>query len=96
MLNQILSELQTLKSLIVSKENSWLPKNIMVTLTGLKSSTLNNMVSQGKIVKKGSLYSYRSYLEYCEIFPKRGNSQKQPRFSASPLPAAQNTIERRR
>jgi hypothetical protein len=67
MLDRILSELQILKSLVASKENTWLPKNIMTTLTGLKSSTLNNMASQGKILKKWNLYSYKSYLEYCEI-----------------------------
>jgi hypothetical protein len=64
---KILSELETLKALIAANGTNWLPKRLMMVMTGLTSQSIDVYVSKGYIEKRRTLYSYKSYLEFCEI-----------------------------
>lgn len=68
---QILTRLDFLESLFVGKFKVWVPKEMLIRLTGLKGGTINTYVSEGKIKKAGNLYSYQSYLEYIESHDRR-------------------------
>lgn len=50
---------------------SWVSKEVLCALIGLSSESVNTYVTQGKIKKRGTLYSYRSYLEYLEVYKTR-------------------------
>jgi len=67
-------ELQILKAMMAAKNLTWVTKDMMIALTGFKSATIDTYASTGKIVKRGNLYSYRSYLEFCGIFAKGGRN----------------------
>jgi hypothetical protein len=72
-LNEVMTELQLMKSMVmVSRGITWVPRKVLSTLTGLKERSIDTYVSAGNIVKKGTLYSYTSYLEFCGIHSKKG------------------------
>lgn len=59
-IHDLRQEVQTLRALVVVKEKKWVSKMDFMMLTKLRSSTINNKVSKGEIVKKGRLYLYDS------------------------------------
>lgn len=72
-LAEVLQVVRVTHSLAAAKQgmDGWVSKEILMVLTGFSSKSVNTYVSSGKILKRGNLYSYRSYLEYLEIYPKR-------------------------
>lgn len=59
---KILGEIGLVQAMLASKMD-WVSKDVIVKLTGLHPLTINNMVSQKRIIKRGLLYSYRSFVE---------------------------------
>ncbi len=72
-LGEVLSVVRVTQSLTAAKHGTdgWVSKEILMVLTGFNSDTINTYVSQGKILKRGNIYSYRSYLEYLEVYKPR-------------------------
>ena len=76
---KIVARLEVIEGLLVGKVTNWVPKKILEVLTGLSSKSIDNLScgKNKKIIKKGNLYSYRSYLEYCEIREARAEGGAQ-------------------
>lgn len=49
------------------KKDVWMNKKALMAYLEIGSGTVNNYVSRNMIVKRGLLYSLRSYLEYAGI-----------------------------
>lgn len=70
---KILNKLDLFHALLFGKKDVWVPKKLLMEMTGWSSSSINTLVSRGEILKKKGkdAYSYNSYHEHAGIHKTR-------------------------